>query len=273
MPASAYLSGLVLRVRDTERMSPFYTGMLGLRSDPGDPNRLVAAERGFVLEWQHEPSAPIRPPGAVGLYHFALLLPDRAPLAAIARRVLDAGWPIEGASDHGVSEALYLRDPEGNGIELYRDRARDLWPVRNGDLQMVTRALDVQGLLRESRTSAPLDPRTRLGHIHLHTDDLRSGESFYAGALGLRVTQRGYPGALFLAAGDYHHHVGLNVWGSRRHAPEGATGLVKYAWRVPPGTLEDLLAHLGSLEIARRSVDNGVVLVDPSGVEVEVSEV
>lgn len=171
-----------------------------------------------------------------------------------------------------MSEALYLRDPEGNGIELYRDRARDLWPVREGEFQMMTRALDVQGLLRESRSPAPLHAGTRLGHIHLHIDDLGAGESFYAGVLGLRVTQRGYPGALFLAAGDYHHHVGLNVWGARRRAPEGATGLVRYTWRASTGTLEPMRVCLDSASVSYQAVGHRVVLVDPTGVEVEIAE-
>lgn len=272
MPAAAQLGGLVLRVRDARRMRGFYQDVLGLRPDPVEPDRLTTGEGGVVVHTHHDPDAPVRPPGVVGLYHFALLLPGRAALAAVVRRLLEAEWPIEGASDHGVSEALYLRDPEGNGIELYRDRPKDLWPVRDGELQMVTRALDLQGLLRESRTPAPLDPQTRLGHVHLHVDDLRSGEAFYAGALGLRVTQRGYPGALFLAAGDYHHHVGLNVWGSRRRAADGATGLVRYTWRVPAGTVTDLRAHLAPREIGYSPTGNGVRLTDPAGVEVEVVE-
>ncbi|MER3456684.1 MAG: glyoxalase [candidate division GAL15 bacterium] len=274
MPEGAQLVQLRLRVRDRARALEFYGGLLGLRvqEEEGAVVRLAPEGRAFQLELEWAPHAPPNPTGSVGLYHFALLLPDRAALAQVVRRLMDAAWPVEGASDHGVSEAFYLSDPEGNGLELYRDRPRELWPWRDGELRMVTKALDVASVLREARTSAGLHPSTRLGHVHLHVADLQSAEAFYAGLLGLAVTQRSYPGALFFAAGGYHHHVGTNVWGTRRRAPEGSTGLVRYAWQVPSGTARALAQQLASVGTPPHQETGEVKVVDPAGVEVVVRE-
>lgn len=270
MPADASLVGLSLRVRNLDAMRAFYGDLLGLveLSRTEETVRFAPEAHGFSLTLLHRPTSPLHPLGAIGLYHFALLLPDRAALARIVRRILQAGWPLEGASDHGVSEAFYLADPEGNGIELYRDRPRSGWPRRNGELAMVTRPLDVRNLLQESAVASGLDPLTRFGHIHLRVDDLSRGEMFYAGILGLEVTQRSYPGALFLAAGGYHHHVGLNVWGPRRWPPEGATGLVSYTWAVPAEALVELETWLGAREFPYEREGARIVLSDPIGVRV-----
>ncbi len=274
MPEGARLVSLRLRVRDRSRAVDFYAGLLGLtlQEESGPVVVLRPAGGGFTLELEHAPDAPARPQGSVGLYHFALLLPDRASLAQVVRRLMEAEWPLEGASDHGVSEAFYLSDPEGNGLELYRDRSSDLWPRRGSELRMVTKALDVGGLLREARAPAPLHPDTRLGHVHLSVADLEAAEAFYAGALGLEVTQRSYPGALFFAAGGYHHHVGTNVWGTRRQAPEGSTGLVRYGWAVPVGTADSLARHLSALGIPHQARPGEVTVQDPAGVQVVVRD-
>lgn len=272
MPAEAQLVALRLRVRDRARALAFYRDLLGLEVVGEEPLRLAPANVGFTLELEVVPQAPPHPPGGVGLYHFALLLPDRAALAAVVHRLLEREWPLEGASDHGVSEAFYLSDPEGNGLELYRDRPRELWPLRGQELRMVTRGLDVGSVLREAKGPRGLDPHTRLGHVHLSVADLGAAERFYAGCLGLEVTQRSYPGALFFAAGGYHHHVGTNVWGTRRPAPEGSTGLVCYVWSVPEGTAAALAEHLRSLEVPHRFEPPEVRAPDPAGAEVVVRE-
>lgn len=274
MPAVAGLRRLALRVRDLDAVAGFYTDALGLPARVRGAGRVELAPEGgaFTLELLHAPDAPARPHPSIGLYHFALLLPDRAALAAVIRRLAAAGRPADGASDHRVSEAFYLRDPEGNGIELYRDRPRAEWPRRDGGVDMSTEPLDVAALLAEARDPAPLHPATAFGHIHLHVGDLADGERFYAGALGLDVTQRSYAGALFLSAGGYHHHVGVNLWARGRRAPDGAAGLVSYAWSVPAGTLGSLRAHLDRVGVPHREVGPGVEIRDPAGVAVEVAE-
>jgi catechol 2,3-dioxygenase len=272
MPAETRLAGLTLRVRDLELVEGFYADLLGLRvTDRRDDGiTLAPAQARFSLDLLSDPGAPVRPRPSLGLYHFALLLPDRPSLAAVVRRLLERRWALEGASDHGVSEALYLHDPEGNGIELYRDRPQETWPVAQGQVAMTTSPLDVDDLLAAAPASAPLHLEARLGHIHLHVADLGEGERFYAHTLGLTVTQRTYPGALFLAAGGYHHHVGLNTWARGRRAPDGATGLRRYAWVLPPRSAAPFEAHLRAVNARYHEADGVLALVDPAGIGVEV---
>jgi catechol 2,3-dioxygenase len=274
MPAEARLGGLALRVRDLESVHGFYTDSLGFQvlSRGSARIELGLEKRGVGLELLHDPQAPTRSGPSIGLYHFALLVPDRPALGAIVKRLTEKQWPFDGASDHGVSEAFYLRDPEGNGIELYRDRPPDTWHYRDGYVDMFTQPLDVTGLLEETATSAPLHPATRLGHVHLHVDDLEAGERFYSTVLGLNVTQRSYPGALFLAAGRYHHHVGLNTWARGRRSPQNATGLVRYSWVVPRGTVHAFIEHLQAQGISYEGLDSAVALVDPIGIRLEVRD-
>ena len=218
------------------------------------------------------PLAPVRPHPSIGLYHFAFLLPDRASLAAVIRRLLEARWPVDGASDHGVSEALYVRDPEGNGIELYRDRPRETWSIGPAGVEMMTAPLDVAGLLAEAKEPGPLSAEARFGHIHLHVGDLAEGERFYAGVLGLDVTQRSYPGALFLSVGGYHHHVGLNTWAQGRRPPDGATGLIGYDWAIPAGALGPLRTHLRDRGTPFEDTGTGIAVTDPAGIGVDLRE-
>ncbi len=238
------LTGLTLRVQNLERQLAFYRDLLGLEvlRSQGQQTELALPGRHFTLTLQHEPSAPLRPQPTLGLYHFALLLPGRAALAAIFRRLVEAHYPhFQGASDHGVSEALYLADPEGNGIELYRDRPRAAWPFRGGRLAMVSERLELEALLTEADVGTGLDPQTTLGHLHLHVRDLDEAQAFFQG-LGLELMQGDYPGARFLAADGYHHHIGINLWARGRTAPPGATGLLGYrmAFRgQAPQTLTD----------------------------------
>ncbi len=216
-------------------MLAFYRDLLGLTHEADPPYHRLTPEGGaFSLFLLHDPLAPLRPHPSVGLYHFALLLPHRKALAGVFRRLLEAGAHFEGAADHGVSEALYFRDPEGNGLELYRDRPEGEWP--KGPL-MFTAPLNLEKLLLEAPSSTPLPPETRLGHLHLHVQDLEEAEAFFAGRLGMAVTLRTYPGALFFAWDGYHHHVGANTWAGGKRAPEGATGLVSYTLLAPKGVV------------------------------------
>ena len=161
-----------------------------------------------------------------------------------------AGWRLSGASDHLVSEALYLSDPEGNGIELYRDRPRDEWPVVGDSLQMDTlrSTSDLLGEVDEANgDDAGMPAGTTLGHVHLQVSDLAAAEAFWAEALGFDVTVRGYPGALFVSAGGYHHHVGLNTWAGvgAPPPPDGARGLVRFEVVLPDDEVEAAAGRLG----------------------------
>jgi catechol 2,3-dioxygenase len=231
------MGAVSLTVADLEEARDFYRDAIGLTelAREGDLIRL-GADSQPIVELVGDPDAPPRPRGTSGLFHLAILVPTRADLARALQRVAEAGWRLSGASDHLVSEALYLSDPEGNGIELYRDRPRDEWPVRDGVLQMDTLPLDLDGVLGElRREDAKAASGTRIGHVHLNVGDLAAAETFYSGALGFDVMVRGYPGALFVSAGGYHHHLGLNTWAGEGAppAPEGSRGLRRFEIRLP----------------------------------------
>jgi catechol 2,3-dioxygenase len=177
-----------------------------------------------------------------------------------------ARWPLDGASDHLVSEALYLSDPDGNGIEIYRDRDRSEWRQDDaGQLAMATLRLDLQDLAGELEPGAPvpetLQTGTHMGHVHLQVGDIAQAEAFYHGALGFDVTVRGYPGALFVSAGGYHHHIGLNTWNSAGSGPpaRGSVGLRSFEVRLPDrAELDRVLEHVRA---AGFPVDEGDALM------------
>jgi catechol 2,3-dioxygenase len=200
----------------------------------------------------------------------AFLVPSRRELARSVRRVIDAGWNFTGASDHLVSEALYLDDPEGNGIEIYRDRPRDEWRYEGGQLAMATLPLDLDGVMAELDGDDVLAgaPGTHIGHVHLQVSEIPPAESFYAGDLGLDVTTSRYPGALFMSAGGYHHHIGTNTWASANApaAPVGSRGLRRYTIVLPDAAeLERVGAQMRAAGHELEEVDGGVEAVDPSG--------
>ncbi len=248
-----------LRVADLDAITEFYERVLGLQvlSRDSGLNRLGAGGGRPLVELLAAPGAPRRPAYSTGLFHQAILVPSRADLARALVRLSGAGWRLTGASDHLVSEALYTRDPEGNGIEIYRDRPREDWPRRDGAIDMATLPLDLEGLLAElgpdtADGGQELPVGTRIGHVHLQTGELEPAEAFYHGALGLDVMARWVPGALFLAAGDYHHHVGLNTWetAGAPPPPEGALGLDSYEIVVPGDAERDRLADsLGGMRV------------------------
>ncbi|HJU43041.1 MAG TPA: VOC family protein [Vicinamibacterales bacterium] len=221
-----------LDVSDLDRSVLFYRDVLGFREEKRDARvSYLGPEGGRILVEVHEkPQAIPKPRRSAGLYHFAILVPSRAALGRSLRRLIEMRWPLTGASDHLVSEALYLDDPDGLGIEIYRDRPRSEWPMRNGQLQMATDPLDVDAVHDEPGADARwqgLDAGTAIGHVHLHVPHLDTAEAFYCGRIGFEPRVRGYPGALFVAAGGYHHHLGLNTWTGigAPPPPEHAVGL------------------------------------------------
>lgn len=233
-----HLSHIHLRVRDLQSAAAFYAGKLGFNEISRSDSRIdlaVSPKAPPILTLTGEPTAPTEPRDAAGLYHAALLLPDRTALAHWLRQTVDAGVTFAGFADHGVSEAIYLSDPEGNGLEFYVDRPRSAWPRSGGELAMVTDPLDLRSLTREpARPGAPaIDPASAWGHLHLRVTDLDESSNYYESVLGLEVTQSSFPGARFLAADGYHHHLGLNTWGHpRRKRPADATGLVSATFRT-----------------------------------------
>jgi catechol 2,3-dioxygenase len=275
--ADTRMGAVRLTVGDLDGTRDFYRDAIGLSElDRADGVVRLGANGEPIVELAGDPGAPARPRGTSGLFHLAILVPSRADLARALRRVAEAGWRLSGASDHLVSEALYLSDPEGNGIEIYRDRPRDEWPVRDGVLQMDTLPLDLDGVLGELRreNEAGMPAGTRIGHVHLNVGDLSAAEAFYSGALGFDVTVRGYPGALFVSAGGYHHHLGLNTWTGEGAPPPpaGSRGLRQFEIDLPRADQlaaeEDRLREAG-FEPTREG--DRVRVTDPSGNEVVLS--
>lgn len=232
MNSSLQLTAVSLRVPHLGRSTEFYVKKLGFvlaTQSETEAELSTSADAPPLLKLIEQPGTAHGPRDVAGLFHAALLFPNRGALGAWLKFAAAHGIDFEGFSDHGVSEAIYLSDPDGNGLEFYSDRPRSQWPYADGELAMVTRPLALRSLLAEAvpTTDEPLAGAT-WGHLHLRVTNLEQSEAFYCEQLGLDVMQRSYPGARFLAADEYHHHVGLNTWGNPRHRqPDAALGLAE----------------------------------------------
>lgn len=277
-----------LTVADLHRATSFYESAIGLVPMPQPDGSVLlggAARLPPLLSLRGDGAASPRDRGQTGLYHFAILVPSRRDLAVALVRLARAGWSLDGASDHLVSEALYLSDPDGNGIEIYSDRDRSQWPRDTaGGLRMATLPLDIDDLLEELR-DAPPDPErdavmpdgTRIGHVHLQVAELEQIERFYVDLLGFDVMFRLGGSALFISAGGYHHHLGLNTWHSHRGSSPAAGGVGLRSYVIELDNEPELDEVLGRLQADGVPFDHiadygGAVLVrDPSGNAIELT--
>ena len=232
LPPDAHIGSVSLTVKDLDRSVSFYCNILGFQelSRDGATAVLSANNDQVLIELHERRDAAPKPHRTTGLFHFAILVPSRAALGRSLRRLSDQQWPLSGVADHLVSEALYLNDPDGLGIEIYRDRPRDTWRSANGELAMATDPLDLESVANEPGAEVRwhgLETGTVIGHVHLHVPRLEEGEAFYCGRIGFEPVVRRYPGALFVSAGGYHHHLGMNTWVGLGAAPppENAVGL------------------------------------------------
>ncbi|MCI1857096.1 MAG: VOC family protein [Sporolactobacillus sp.] len=219
-----YVSQVRLCVLNLERSQDFYVNMLGLRVlEKGERTIAFTANGTDPLITVEQPEGILpRQPHEAGLYHFALLLPSRKDLAAVLAHLLKDGWPLQGGADHAVSEAVYLADPDGNGIELYRDRPPKQWNWENGKVYMPTVGLDEQILHElDGQPWTGLPVQTMIGHIHLQVADLEAAATFYTKGLGFRLVANYGQMADFLSTGGYHHHIGLNIWESKGRPASG----------------------------------------------------
>jgi catechol 2,3-dioxygenase len=244
MSSSLQLTAIELRVPDLVRSLEFYERQLGfalVEKGDGRAELAVSADGLSLLTLIERRDASTAPRDAAGLFHAALLFPSRPALGAWLKFAAARGVDFEGFSDHGVSEAIYLSDPDGNGLEFYADRPRESWPFApNGEVAMTTRPLALRSLLANAAlpTETPLHG-AHWGHLHLRVTDLERSEAFYSEKLGLEVMQRSYPGARFLAVDGYHHHLGLNTWGNPcQPQPPASLGLAEATF-VRPGISSD----------------------------------
>jgi catechol 2,3-dioxygenase len=263
-----------LTVSDLARSRAFYEQAIGLRAEELPSGDLVLGTAGGppLVELHGDASARPLDRRAPGLFHLAILLPSRRDLAVALARIGNARVLLDGASDHLVSEALYLSDPDGNGIEIYRDRPREEWRVRDGMLEMATLPLDLESVMGELAPDEEISPAapagTRMGHVHLQVSDLGEAERFYSGVLGFDVMVRGYPGALFVSAGGYHHHLGLNTWHSAGAPPAepGSVGMSSFEVVLPSGeALERTLSRVRAAGLDPTELSGEWLLRDPFG--------
>jgi catechol 2,3-dioxygenase len=275
LPATIRLGPVELRIRDLDRSIAYYTQVVGLELLERDDEHASLGSAGVtvvVLRADRDARAPGR---HAGLYHVALRYPTREELARAAARIARTRTPIDGASDHGTHEAIYLPDPDGNGLELAADRPREAWPERHGGGGPPA-PLDLHGLLGSvagEPPSAHAAPGVDVGHLHLHVGDLEASRRFYCDGVGFGVRVK-LPTAYFLAAGDYHHHLGFNVWrgfGVPPAAP-GSVGLEH--WTVflgGDGILAAAGERLAALGFAAEPREGGLLARDPSDIAVLLS--
>ena len=274
LPDAAHIGRVQLQVADLSRSLEYYEQTLGFRVlDRQSPIATLAAlddDTPLVELRERRGAAPVPRRGRLGLFHFAILLPDRAALGRIIGHLADVGESV-GSADHLVSEALYLTDPDGLGIEVYADRPRSAWTHEGRQLHMDTLALDVGSLMREAGGQAwsGMPTGTTIGHVHLHVADIETSRKFYHDAVGLDVMVWSYPGALFLAAGGYHHHLGLNTWAGPRATPPGPDDAQLLEWELVVPSPADVEAVLRSVADAGYTSD-GALIRDPSGTPMHV---
>jgi catechol 2,3-dioxygenase len=270
---ATHIGAVHLTISDLDRSIRFYEAHLGFLVHRRDARTawLGAGDRDLLVLAQSDKAPRVR--GTTGLYHFAVLVPTRADLAHALQRLVSTETVMQGAADHGVSEALYLADPDGNGIEIYRDRPRAEWPVVDGQLQMAADPIDFDELLTAGdgdtvHAGTGLPAGTRIGHVHLHVSKLADAQRFYVDVLGFELMQRYGPSALFVAAGGYHHHVGLNTWAGvgAPPPPPGAIGLRHFDVKLPSdAAVADVLVRVRGANIPIESVDGGFLVRDPAG--------
>lgn len=277
LPDAASIGSVTLSVKNLDRSINFYQQVIGLTAILiSDGAAFMGVNHDPFLILVEKPNAAPTPPRATGLYHVALLFPTRTELARVIRNVAVRQYPMEGYADHRVSEAFYLSDPDGHGLELYRDRPRSEWQMSGDQLNMGNDPIDLAEFFaqiesdRSPYTNAP--DGTRIGHMHLKVGDAAQAVDFYTRVIGFTTMQL-WHGAGFVAAGGYHHHVGLNHWNSRggTAAPETCARLESWMIRVPSATdVDAAAARFDAAGVRYERHDGAVYIRDPWGTEVYI---
>lgn len=260
-----------LTVSDLERSLKFYQAGLGLDVVHQENSSAILGTGGSpLLRVTADPDAEVAM-RSTGLYHFALRLPSRVDLAGLVKHLIDSQTPIQGVADHHVSEAIYLPDPDGNGIEIYRDRPRQDWYDSNGDLILTTDPLDLDGLLADLPNRedawAGLPPGTVLGHVHLHVADLEETSRFYRELIGMDLVAQYAGSALFFSWDGYHHHLGANIWNGRGAPPPppNAIGLRYFTMELDADQQEEIVNQIEAAGLEPIQAHGGTFVRDPSG--------
>ncbi len=263
-----------LKVQDIQRTVDFYQEVIGFKvlEQTEKTAQLTADGKTILLSIEQPENIIPKQPRTTGLYHFALLLPTRADLGKVLKHLLQIGYPLQGGSDHLVSEALYLADPEGNGIEIYADRDSSKWDWKNGEVVMATEPIDADSILAEGRGASwnGLPVETVMGHIHLHVSELKKTEEFYSKGLGFEVVTRYGTQALFISSGKYHHHIGLNTWNGAGAPtpPPNSAGLESFTLMLPSVEAREQVA--ANLRKIGSAVTEDFVTTDPSGNRIQL---
>jgi catechol 2,3-dioxygenase len=268
LPANLQLGAISLTVSDLQRAIDFYLTAIGLELQDNDSQEAFLGTNGRQLVHLVSKPGAVRVPRRSGLYHFALLLPSRQALGNALHNLIKTETRLTGGADHLVSEALYLDDTEGNGIEIYRDRPREEWTGSDGRLRMDTLPLDFEGVLNEAggSTTGRLPVETKMGHVHLHVAHIDESVTFYRDVVGLELMMKYGPSAAFLSAGGYHHHIGINTWAGVGAPPQppDAVGLRDFIIQVPPQALHALDGRLRASGTSFEQGEDGLYVRDPS---------
>lgn len=275
LPAQTHLGTVTLRVTNLPRSIEFYTRVIGLHelTQTGQSATLGVGQTPLLHLHAH-PTASPQPDYSTGLYHVAILTPSRADLGRVLLNLSRVQYPVSGFSDHLVSEAIYLNDPDGNGLELYRDRPRDTWSWEAGQVTMANAPLDIEGIIATvPDPHAPyrgMADGTTIGHIHLRVSDIEKTGEFYTNIIGFDVVAH-WSSALFMSAGGYHHHIGANIWHSRNAPPPPAStvGLISYQIIVPE--LSIITRRLQEAALDFHATNDGLSVNDPSGNRIQFS--
>lgn len=273
-----FIGQVNLKVKDLERSLTFYKEIIGFKllKQTGKTAELTADGNTVLLTIEQPDHAISKQEGTTGLFHFALLLPNRSDLGNVLKHFIQIKYPIQGASDHLVSEALYLADPDGNGIEIYADRHPSEWEWINNEVVMPSDPLDHENLLAQAADSSwkELPSSTIMGHIHLHVSDLQKNRQFYIDGLGFEVVSRYGNHALFISDGKYHHHIAMNVWNgvNAPQAPSNSAGLESFTVKLSNKKQRDqIIQQLKAIGAPISEENEHLVTSDPSGNRIRLS--
>ncbi len=269
---SIHVKDIVLRVEDIDKAERFYREVMGFKLlDKKDEEVSLSADgKNMLIKLISPPGIVAKIPRRAGLYHFAILLPDPIYLGLLLKHFRDLGYPLVGGSNHGVSQALYLEDLDGNGIEVYADIDSKEWKWEENSIEMVTLPLDYKRLIEETgdRKWEAMPEGTLIGHIHLHVADIEEGKNFYLEGIGMDLVMEMKGSAAFTSSRGYHHHIAFNIWNGRgaKQLEDKAAGMEYYTIEYPSKeTLNGAIERIKALGFEINHIDGEVFTKDPSG--------